>query len=114
MTLGEGKLAAADLSVIASRLKAGAVLDFAEATYEAAEFPTVFSRKTTLREISLPCNILTMPSTGTYATALYGIGDGRVARRVDRDRGAGVLGLLETCVRPVAFHADFDRRVCVL
>ena len=72
VTLGEGKLAAADLSVIASRLKAGAVLDFAEATYEAAEFPTVFSRKTTLREISLPCNILTMPSTGTYATAFYG------------------------------------------
>ena len=53
-------------------MKAGAVLDFAEATYEAAEFPTVFSRKTTLREISLPCNILTMPSTGTYATAFYG------------------------------------------
>ena len=72
VTLGEGKLAAADLSAIASRLKAGAVLDFAEATYEAAEFPTVFSRKTTLREISLPCNILTMPSTGTYATAFYG------------------------------------------
>lgn len=72
VTLGEGKLAAADLSAIASRLKAGAVLDFAEATYEAAEFPTVFSRKTTLLEISLPCNILTMPSTGTYATAFYG------------------------------------------
>ena len=72
VTLGEGKLAAADRSAIASRLKAGAVLDFAEATYEAAEFPTVFSRKTTLREISLPCNILTMPSTGTYATAFYG------------------------------------------
>ena len=28
VTLGEGKLAAADLSAIASRLKAGAVLDF--------------------------------------------------------------------------------------
>ena len=54
VTLGEGKLAAADLSAIASRLKAGAVLDFAEATYEAAEFPTVFSRKTTRGRFRCP------------------------------------------------------------
>ena len=100
VTLGEGKLAAADLSAIASRLKAGAVLDFAEATYEAAEFPTVFSRKTTLREISLPCNILTMPSTGTYATAFYGCTGLETVALPD--------GLTEI------FHADFDRRVCVL
>ena len=42
------------LSITVYQDRKGAVLDFAEATYEAAEFPTVFSRKTTLREVSLP------------------------------------------------------------
>lgn len=72
VTLGSGRLTAQHLTDIASRLQTDAVVDLGEADYEATEFPNAFYRKTLLKAVSLPRNILTFAAVTSATGAFYG------------------------------------------